>query len=92
MISRKAKTMTCHSDVMKKGETKVWTDEAVETLRRLYPTTPANDIADVIGCSDDTVRVKAKQLGLQRDPSFHRNNFIGRYVKKGKYKVNYERK
>jgi hypothetical protein len=69
-----------------KGTSRIWTHEAVDTLRRLYPTTPSQDIADVIGCSDCTVLCKAKELGLQRDPSFHRNNFIGRYTGRGRYK------
>ena len=70
----------------RKGTTRIWNHKAVAILRRLYPTTPSQDIADVIGCSDATVLHKAKELGLQRDPSFHRNNFIGRYTGKGHYK------
>ena len=69
-----------------KGTSRIWTEEAVVTLRRLFPSTPAQDIADVIGCSDCTVLHKARELGLQRDPSFHRNNFIGRYTGRGRYK------
>lgn len=70
----------------KKGSSTIWAADAIETLRRLWPTTPSNDIAEVIGCSDCTVQKKAHELGLQRDPSFHRNNFVGRYVHKGRYK------
>lgn len=69
----------------KKGSSRIWTDEAIATLRRLFPTTPSQDIADMVGCSDCSVLKKATQLGLQRDPSFHRNNFIGRYTGKGRY-------
>lgn len=69
-----------------KGTSRIWTEEAIATLRRLFPNTPAQDIADMIGCSDCTVLHKAMELGLQRDPSFHRNNFIGRYTKRGRYK------
>ena len=65
---------------------KFWNERTVAILRELYPTTPAVDIADVIGCSDTTILYKARKLGLKRDPSFQRNNFIGRYVKKGRYK------
>ena len=65
-----------------------WTWERLETLRELYPTTPANDIALLIGCSDSTVINKAKKLGLKRDPSFSSHNFIGRYTKnRGKYNI-----
>lgn len=69
-----------------KGTSRIWNEESVATLRRLFPSTPAQDIADVIGCSDCTVLHKARELGLQRDPSFHRNNFIGRYTGRGRYK------
>lgn len=69
-----------------RGTSRIWTEEAVATLRRLFPSTPAQDIADVIGCSDATVLHKAKELGLQRAPSFHRSNFIGRYTGRGRYK------
>lgn len=70
----------------KRGTTTVWTDEAVATLRRLFHNTPAQDIADIIGCSDNTVLLKAKKLGLKRDPDYCRNNFIGRYTGRGKYR------
>lgn len=67
---------------------KIWTDEALQKLRDLYPTTPASDIADILGCTDSTILVKAKKLGLQRDPSFDTHNFIGRYTKnRGKYNI-----
>lgn len=69
-----------------KGSSRIWTAENIAKLRELFPTTPSNDIADVIGCSDCTVLNKAHELGLKRDPSFHKNNFIGRYVKKGQFR------
>ena len=61
-------------------ETKIWTTENVRTLRELYPTMTAGDIADIIGCSDCTVSLKAKELGLKKDKSFKTNNFYGRYT------------
>ena len=64
----------------------IWNDETIAILCKLYPNTPAVDIADIIGCSDTAILYKARKLGLKRDPSFSRNNFIGRYVKKGRYK------
>jgi hypothetical protein len=42
----------------------------------------AGDIADIIGCSDCTVSLKAKELGLKKDKSFRTNNFYGRYTGK----------
>ena len=66
----------------------VWTEEMVATLRELYPTTPATDLADIFGCSSASVLYKAHKLGLKRDPSFDTHNFIGRYTKKrGKYNI-----
>ena len=71
-----------------KGATTIWNDSKIATLRQLYPTVPAVDIADMIGCSANTVLKKAHELGLQRDPSFNRNNFIGRYARnRGKYNI-----
>ena len=43
----------------------------------------ADDIADVLGCSDSTISCKAKQLGLEKSHDFHKWNYIGRYVKSG---------
>ena len=71
---------------MKKGTTKIWTDEAIATLRRLFHNTPSQDIADIIGCSDNSVLLKAKQLGLKRDPDYSRHNFIGRFTGRGRFK------
>lgn len=59
-----------------------WTDEQVEYLREHYACECASDIADVFGCSPTTVRNKARELGLQKDPSFRRINFAYRYARK----------
>ena len=60
-----------------------WTEEKLEYIREHYPTEAASEIADAIGCSDTTVSVMAKKLGLTKSPDFHTWNYIGRYVKKG---------
>jgi hypothetical protein len=65
-----------------------WTEEQLAYLREHYPTGTAFDIAEVIGCSETTVRLKAHALGIQKDPSFRRTNFIGRYVRRGVIKDN----
>ena len=65
-----------------RGKSRIWTEENLKTLRRLYPTMTAGDIADIIGCSDCTVSLKAKELGLKKDKSFATNNFYGRYTGK----------
>ena len=69
-----------------KGSTTIWNDEKDAMLRELYPTTPNDDIASVIGCSDSTVSMRAKKLGLQRAPSYNQYAFKGRYTKIGRYK------
>ena len=64
----------------------VWTDEMIQTVRDLYPTTPSCDIADMLGMSDDTVRRKAIELGVKHDENFKTQNFRGRYTRRhGKY-------
>ena len=63
-----------------------WTEEKLQYIREHYPTETAQDIADVLGCSDCTVNVKAKELGVCKAPSFRKSDFQGRYVKKGRLK------
>ena len=60
-----------------------WTEEKLQYIREHYPTETAQDIADVVGCSEDSVNRKARQLGITKDPSFRKSDFIGRYVKRG---------
>lgn len=44
-----------------------WTDDRIEILRRLYPTrTSVESIASKLGLDEDTVRYKARKLGLYR--------------------------
>lgn len=64
------------------GTSRIWTEEAVATLRRLFPTKPSNDIADIIGCSDCAVRVKAKKLGLKKVEGWSIDQFRNRWIKK----------
>lgn len=63
-----------------------WTEDKLQYIREHYPTETAQDIADVIGCSDSTVRMKAMELGLKKASSYKRTDFIGRYTGKRKYK------
>ena len=60
---------------------KMWTKAELDYLRRSYPTMSAKDIADYIGCSDTTVRNKAKELGLSKDPCWDKSVYYRRYVK-----------
>lgn len=59
-----------------------WTDAMLDTLRRLYPTTPSTDIADELGCSAASVLTKARQIGLKREKFFTANYFYGRFTGK----------
>ena len=59
----------------------VWTEEKLDILRRQYPTTPAVDLMDILGCSDSTIHAKARSLGIKRNPSFKVGSYYGRYVK-----------
>ena len=43
----------------------VWTKSKSQYLIEHCPTDTANDIADVIGCSDFSVSRKAKELGIK---------------------------
>ena len=65
------------------GRKFTWTEEKLQYLREHYPTEAGSDIADALGCSSATVSKKAHDLGIAKDPSFNRSNFIGRYVKRG---------
>jgi hypothetical protein len=69
----------------------IWNDEKDAILRDLYPTTPNGDIAKVIGCSDYTVSLRAKKLGLTRAPDYNQYAFKGRYTHTGRYR-NYDRR
>ena len=67
---------------------KKWTAEELDKLRELFPTTPACDLADMFGCSSATVSYQARLLGLEKDPSFRTQNFIGRYThRRGKFNI-----
>jgi hypothetical protein len=57
----------------------IWTRKMLATLRRLYPTTPAGDIGDLLGLSAPTVLKKAHELGLERDRFKLSKAYYGRY-------------
>ena len=69
-----------------KGKSTIWNERTLEVLRRMYPMNTDGDVADVIGCSDQSVRNKAHELGLRKDPSYDSDQFRCRYVNKGKHK------
>ena len=59
-----------------------WTEERLQYLREHYPTGTAQEIADVVGCSDTTVNVMARAMGIKKDPSFKKTDFRYRYVRR----------
>lgn len=61
-----------------------WTEEQLNYLREHYPTTPLCDLSPVLGCSEETIRRKAHDLGLKRAEDYTKSKFYGRYVKKYK--------
>ena len=67
-----------------RGFTTIWNDEKDAILRELYPTTPCCDIAKKIGCSDYTVSLRAKKLGLTRSPDYNQYANKGRYTHTGR--------
>lgn len=71
------------------GESRYFDAKNIELLKSLYPTTPAGDIASMVGCSASQVLRKAHQLGLQRSTTYDSHNFTGRYTGKGKNKTEY---
>jgi hypothetical protein len=60
----------------------IWDDRKLDILKRLYPTTPAADIGDLIGCCGMSVLNMAHKLGLKRAPDFGPKKFYGRYTRK----------
>jgi hypothetical protein len=62
-----------------------WTKGQITTLRRMYPDSTLQDIAEATGQSVGAVYKKARLLGLQKSPEYNPHAFYGRYVKKGKY-------
>lgn len=68
-----------------------WNEERLRYLTEHFPTESADDIADVVGCSNTTVRGKARELGLQKAPDYSTKKYIGRYTGKYKNKRVYEK-
>ena len=60
-----------------------WTDEQLDYMRKHFPTEPAGDIADVLGCSSVTVGNLARSMGLKKSPDFRKSDYTNRYVQRG---------
>ena len=58
-----------------------WTPEKLAYLRNHFPYEPAQDVADVLGISFTTVRLKAIELGLKKADGYNKNQFHCRFVK-----------
>lgn len=55
-----------------------WTPEREHLLRELYAGTPAQAVAKVLGCTQQTVYSKAQQLGLRKSAAFLASQMSGR--------------
>lgn len=47
-----------------------WSEPMLDYLRRNYATTPNGELSEYFGMSDRTIRRKAKELGLAKDPKW----------------------
>ena len=59
----------------------VWTDDMLEYLRKHFPTEPAGDVAEALGVSDNTIRLKARSLGIEKSKDFKATDYMYRIVK-----------
>jgi hypothetical protein len=60
------------------GPRAVWTDEQLETLRRLYPNYKTEDVAFMVGHPLQVVYRKANSLGLKKSEEFLSSGAAGR--------------
>lgn len=65
-----------------------WTYDMLYMLRKFFPSTDTNEVADLCGVSVRTVWRKAVELGLKKDPRWieeknRRGQFYARIVNKG---------
>lgn len=63
-------------------------------IRERFPYSTAGDIADYLGCSDATVRKRARELGVVKREGYRSNDFQNRYVsnyKSGRY-INFKKR
>ena len=54
---------------------RVWTGEMLEDLRRWYSTSTNAELAGLLGVSRCSIQRKAKQLGLQKDTNWLRQQW-----------------
>lgn len=47
-----------------------WSPQMLSDLRRFFPTTLNQELAEILGVSPRTLIRKARQLGLQKDPTW----------------------
>lgn len=71
--------------IAKNRSRRQWSKKEISFLKRSFSTMSATDLADVFGCSSQTVLNKARELGLRKDPAWDRHDYRNRYV--GSYRV-----
>lgn len=73
-----------------------WTPQMVSDLKRFYPVTKNEELADIFMMSAKTIWKKAKELGIEKDKAWlnkirAENALIGGYATKRKHKVHKKR-
>ena len=77
---------------MKSKYNKHYTAEEDELLRKLYPTTRARELADMLGRHERSIVTRAFTLGLHKDPEFMRECSKAGQFKQGHTPMNKGRK
>lgn len=57
---------------------KLWTEQEIETLRRLYPDYSAEVVGKVLGRKPGSVHQKARSLGIEKSEAFNQSDRSGR--------------
>ena len=63
----------------------VWSEEQINLLKELYPTSALIDLSEMIGFSQPTIRKKAIELGLKKEDGYDIRKFNGRYIRDYKH-------
>lgn len=63
----------------------IWNKKQVDTLIRMYPDTPAIEIANHLGATANSIYAKAKRLGLKKSDAYLERYKSGRLIKGTKF-------
>ena len=59
----------------------VWTQQAIATLRAMYPDNTGDAVAQALGCTTKAVYAKAGELGLRKSEAFKTSDKSGRIMR-----------